>query len=304
MRVLVAGSTGVIGRQLTPLLQGAGHEVIGLSRRGEATDHKVLKADALNRDQVASALETAQPDALVHILTAIPASLNPKKISSDMAMTNRLRTQGTRNLLDAANRVGVKRVIAESVGFMYQPAAGLADEDAPLWTRGMPAVKPIIDALVEMEERTVAMSGLALRFGQLDGPGTMFAPGQSFITQIKSGKLPIVGAGSGVFSFTHTRDAAMAILAALDKDVSGALNIVDDDPAPAREWLPALASMLGAKQPSKVPAWLAKLAIGPYGVAYMNELRGADNARARLMLDWRPGYRSWRDGFKAELSGQ
>jgi nucleoside-diphosphate-sugar epimerase len=304
MRVLVAGSTGVIGRQLIPLLQSAGHEVLGMSRSGRAPDHKVVKADALDRDQVVATMRTAKPDAVVNILTAIPANLNPRKIGAEMAMTGRLRTEGTRNLFDAARSMGVERVISEGVAYMYQPAPDLADEDAPLWTRDMPQVRPIVDALVEMERRTVEMNGLVLRFGHLYGPGSMFAQGGTFIEQIKSGRVPLVGGGHGVFSFTHARDAAMAILAGLDKNVSGALNIVDDTPAPLHEWLPATAGMLGVKSPKAAPAWLARLAVGPYGVAFMNQLRGADNARARLMLDWRPGYRSWRDGFTAELSGQ
>ena len=282
MRVLVAGSTGVIGRQLTPLLQGAGHEVIGMSRNGQASDHKVVKADALDRDQVAAAMRTAKPDAIVHILTAIPANLNPRKIGAEMAMTNRLRTEGTRNLFDAARGMGIERVIAEGVAYIYQPASGPADEDAPLWTRDMPQVRPVVDALVEMERQTAEMNGLVLRFGHLYGPGSMFAHGGTFIEQIKSGRVPLVGGGHGVFSFTHARDAAMAILAGLDKDVSGALNIVDDTPAPLYEWLPTVASVLGVKNPRALPTWLARLAVGPYGVAFMNELRGADNARARL----------------------
>jgi nucleoside-diphosphate-sugar epimerase len=155
-----------------------------------------------------------------------------------------------------------------------------------------------------MEDQIAEVSGLTLRFGHLYGPGTAYAPDGGFTSMLQSRKLPIVGAGSSVFSLIHTRDAAMAILAALDKNVSGALNIVDDDPVPGNVFLPAFAEMLGAKPPQRLPSWLARPMVGPFGTAFMNDLRGADNARARLTLDWRPGFRSWRDGFRAELGSR
>jgi len=246
-------------------------------------------------------MRKVKPDALVHILTAIPPDLNPRKFAAGMDMTNRLRVEGTRNLLEAAWDVGVKRVIAEGVAFMYEPGPGLADEDAPPWTTAPAPAKPVVQALVEMEQQVSEVSGLTLRFGHLYGPGSVYAADGGFTEMIKARKLPIVGAGSSMFSLTHTRDAAMAILAALDKNVSGALNIVDDEPVPGNVFLPAYAEMVGAKRPQRVPRWLARPLIGPFGTAFMNDLRGADNARARLMLDWRPGFRSWRDGFRAEL---
>jgi nucleoside-diphosphate-sugar epimerase len=238
---------------------------------------------------------------VVHLATAIPAKLDLRRLDRAFGPTNRLRTEGVRNLVEAADGA---RLISQGVAFGYRPGAGLADEDAPLWTDSPPTFRPVIQALVELEERTADAGGLVLRFGQLYGPGTAFDRGGMLLELIRAGKVPLVGGGHAVFSFTHTRDAAMAVLAALDKPVSGALNIVDDDPTPMYAWLPVLAAQLGARRPWRLPAWLARPLIGAWGVVFMNQLRGADNARARLALDWRPGYRSWRDGFAAELGGR
>lgn len=301
MRVLVAGSSGVIGRQVVPVLQGAGHDVIGLTARAPAGAATTVAADALDRAALGAAVRKAKPDAVVHLLTAIPARINPKKMATEFEVTNRLRTEGTRNLLDAAAEVGATRIVSQGLAYAYRPGAGLADEDAALWTDAPAQFRPGVVALQELERRTVDAGGTVLRFGHLYGPGTMFASDGSFTQDIRAGKVPLVGGGHAVYSFTHTRDAAMAVLAALDKDHTGALNIVDDDPAPLADWLPFVAEHLGARRPKSAPAWLARLAVGGWGVAFMNELRGADNARARLMLDWRPGFRTWRDGFAAEL---
>lgn len=299
MRVLVAGSSGVLGRQLVPVLQGAGHDVVGLTSRPRpgTPGHEVVVANGLDREAVTRAVVEAKPEAVIHVMTAVPQRLNPRKFEQQFALTNRLRTEGTRNLLDAAEKAGAERVITQGVAFGYAPGSGLADEDAPLWIDGPAPFRPAVRALRDLESRTAEAGGLVLRFGHLYGPGTAFAEGGSFHTDIRAGKVPIVGGGDAVFSFTHTRDAAMAVLTALDKPVTGALNIVDDHPAPVSEWLPALAAALGAPKPRRVPIWLARLAAGSFGVAFFNQLRGADNTRARLVLDWRPGFRSWTEGL-------
>ena len=162
----------------------------------------------------------------------------------------------------------------------------------------------MLRALTELEQRTRDAGGLVLRLGHLYGPGTIYAPDGSFVEQVRAGKVPLVGGGTSVFSFTHTYDAATAVLAALDTDATGVLNIVDDDPATVATWLPALATMLAAPQPRRVPSALARLAVGGWGVAFMTQLRGADNARARRTLNWRPRHRSWRDGFAHEFRTQ
>lgn len=308
MRVLVAGATGVLGRRLVPLLAAVGHEVIGLSRSARRAEApavegvRLVVADALDRTALTRAVREAAPDAVVDLLTAIPAEVDPRRLARDFALTNRLRTEGTRNLIDAAAEAGAGRFIAEGLAYAYQPGEGLADEDAPLWTRRTPRqFAPVLGALMELESATAAAGGLVLRFGHLYGPGSVYAADGSFTRRVRAGKVPLVGGGNAVFSFTHAHDAASAIVAALDRDVTGTLNIVDDEPAPLRTWLPAFARILGAPEPKRAPAALARPAVGAWGVAFMNELRGADNARARLQLNWRPRYSSWADGFAAEF---
>jgi nucleoside-diphosphate-sugar epimerase len=269
-----------------------------------AAGAEIVLADALDSETTAAAVRAARPDAVVNLLTAIPAQVDPKHLARDFAATNRLRTEGTRNLLDAADRAGVGQVVSESIAFAYDPdGTGPANEDNQLWRNPPAQFEPVLAALVALEQRTRASDGLILRFGQLYGPGTSFAADGPFTDQVAHGKMPLVGGGTATWSFTHTQDAATAILAALDRHATGVLNIVDDDPAPVREWLPYLAQVLGARSPKSVPAVLARTVIGAWGVAYMTRLRGADNARARLALDWLPGYASWRDGFAAELAG-
>ncbi|MFI7633605.1 NAD-dependent epimerase/dehydratase family protein [Nonomuraea sp. NPDC049400] len=309
MRVLVAGATGVIGGQLVPLLSVVGHEVLGLVRPGgdtaslEAAGARVVVADALDRDGLRTAVRQAAPDAVVNMLTAIPAQIDPKHLARDFALTNRLRTEGTKNLIEAAPGA---RLISQGLAYTYQPGDGLADEDAPLWRTGTPKqFVPVLDALVELEHLTTRAGGLVLRLGHLYGLGSIYAADGSFVRQVRAGKVPLVGGGNAVFSFIRADDVATAVAAALDKpDVTGVLNIVDDRPAPVREWLPELAAILGARAPKKAPAALARLAVGSWGVAFMNQLRGADNSRARLRLDWRPRYASVTDGFAAELGGR
>lgn len=310
MRVLVAGATGVIGRQLVPLLHSVGHEVVGLARSPRRADSlrgtgaTLVYADALDRPALMREVERARPDAVVHLLTAIPNEPNPRRLMRSFPLTNRLRTEGTRNLVDAAANVGARRIITQGVGFAYDPAGrGPANEDQPLWRDPPKQFAPVLDALRELERLTGEAGGLVLRFGHLYGPGSAIAPDGVLVEQVRRGRLPLAGSGTSVFSFTHTHDAATAIVAALDRDVRGVLNVVDDDPTPMGTWLPELARMIGAPPPKSVPKLLVRLAAGGWGVMYMTGLRGADNARARLRLDWRPRYLSWRDGFAAELTG-
>ena len=302
MKILVAGATGVIGRQLVPLLEAVGHDVVALVRPGGEDRHagtQVAVADALDGPAVRRAVQQAAPDAVVDLLTAIPRTIDPRHLARDMAPTNRLRTRGLANLIAAAPGA---RLVVESLAYAYRPTRGRpVDEDQPLWTDGPRQFRPVAAALVEHERLAREAGGAVLRFGHLYGPGTSYAADGSFIDRLRAGKVPIVGAGASVFSFTHTHDAATAVVAALDKPVTGALNIVDDDPAPAHEWMPELARIVGAPTPKRVPTVLARLAVGGWGVAFMTALAGADNHRARMHLDWRPGYPSWRDGFAAEL---
>jgi nucleoside-diphosphate-sugar epimerase len=300
MRVLLAGATGVIGRQTVPVLTAAGHQVTGLAvRPAHLPDAELLVADALDPTAVARAMRAARPDVIVHMLTAIPDPIDPRHLARDMALTNRLRTQGTANLLAAA---GGARVIAQGVAYVYDPAgAPVKDEDAPWWRHPPTQFAPVLAALADMERQVTGAGGLVLRLGQLYGPGTTYAPEGGFTRQLRAGKLPVVGDGGSMISFTHAHDAATATLAAIDHPVVGALNIVDDQPTLVREWLPELAAMLDAPAPRHLPAWLARLVVGGWGVAFMTGLAGACNTRARERLDWTPTYGSWRDGMAVQL---
>lgn len=298
MRVLVAGATGVIGNSLVPLLTAVGHEVIGLAHT-EVPGTRTVVADALDADAVHQAVRAAAPDVVVNLLTAIPAALNPRTIARDMALTNRLRVEGTRNLLAAAPDA---RHIAQSIAYLYDPdgGPGPANEDAPLWRNVPKQWATSLAALTDLERQVRDADGLVLRFGHLYGPGSAFAPDGSVTEQVRAGKMPVVGNRSATWSFTHADDAATAVVAALDVPATGALNIVDDTPVRTSDWLPEYARLVGGPKPRHVPEFLAKLAVGGWGVAYMTRLRGADNARARLTLDWRPRYTSWRDGYAAQ----
>ena len=300
----------MIGQQLVPALVAAGHEVTALARSraraagAERAGARLVLADALDPGQLAAAVRAAAPEAVVHLLTAIPQQLNPRHLARDFALTNRLRTEGTRNLIEAARAAGARRLVAQSVAFAYRPGVEpVVDEDAPLWLEGAPRqFTPVVAALAELERRTLDAGGTVLRFGTLYGPGTALGRGGALTEQVRRGRFPIVGAGSGVFSFTATRDAAGAVLAALDAEGPDVLNVVDDDPAPVSEWLPALARVLGAPPPRRVPTWLARPLLGGFGVALLTQLAGASNARARKRLGWVPHYPSWREGFPAELA--
>lgn len=310
MRVLIAGATGVIGAQLVPVLREKGHEVVALSRsatRGAALAGdgvRLVRADALDAAALTEAVAQAAPDAVVNLLTAIPDKVDPRKLAKVFAPTNRLRTEGTRNLLAAAAHAGVAKVVTESIAFGYRPGGtGLAVEADPLWTDGPAQFVPVIEAVADMERQTADAGGTVLRFGHLYGPGTGYAADGFFVAQTRKRLMPIVGAGSAVFSFLHVKDAAESVAAALEHaGAAGTFNVVDDEPAPVATWLPELAGILGARPPMRVPSALVRPMVGGYGVAYMNDLRGADNSLAARELDWKPAHPTWREGLRAELA--
>jgi nucleoside-diphosphate-sugar epimerase len=301
MRVLLAGATGAIGRQAVPVLAAAGHQVVGLARSpGRLPDAEVVAADALDPAAVARAVLAAAPDVIVHMLTAIPDPVDPRHLARDMAQTNRLRTQGTANLIRAAKGV---RVIAQGVAYAYDPAGPpVKDENAPLWPDPPAQFAPTVAAAVEQERRVAAAGGLVLRLGHLYGPGSSYGPDGGLGRLLRAGRLPLISDGASMFSFIHAHDVATAILAAVEHPAArGALNVVDDQPTLVHDWLPEMAALLGAPAPRHIPAWLARLLIGGWGVAYMTGLAGASNAHARQQLDWEPTYGSWRDGLAADL---
>jgi nucleoside-diphosphate-sugar epimerase len=303
MRVFVAGATGAIGGQLVPRLVAAGHEVHGMTR--SESKQAMLRelgavpvvADALESGQVAEAVARAKPDVIVHQLTAI-GSLDPRHFDRDFAPTNRLRTEGTDYLLSAGQAVGVRRFVAQSNGaFCYARTGGaVKGEEDPLDPSPVRAMRALVAAIRHLEEAVLGAGwteGIVLRYGAFYGPGTSLAPGEEQFELVRERKFPLVGDGGGVWSFIHTADAAEATVAAVERGSRGVYNIVDDDPAPVAEWLPALAQTLGAKKPMRVPRFVA----GEAGAVLMTELRGASNAKAKRELGWRPGHPSWRQGF-------
>lgn len=304
MRVLVAGASGVVGRQLVPALETAGHDVIGLARttRGKL-GRGAVAVDVLDRDAVIRAVDDSAPDAIVNMLTAIPARINPKRIDRDFAMTNRLRTEGTENLLHAAKLFGVSQIVAQGLAYAYDPhGAGPANEDTPLWRDPPQPFAPVLDGLKQLEASTLAAQGTVLRLGHLYGPGTSYASDGSFVHDVRRGRVPLVGGGTATFSFTHTRDVAAAVVSALTMGLPGVFNIVEDEPAQMHEWLPFLSRTIGAPDPRRVPTLMARFAVGTWGIAFMTQLRGADNARAKRLLKWQPKVPTWRNGFASELA--
>jgi nucleoside-diphosphate-sugar epimerase len=304
MRILIAGATGVIGRPTLSRLEEAGHDVTALARPGRTVpDRETVNADLLDSRAVTRAVRAARPDVVVHLATALPDPVNPRHIRRQMAATNELRTRGTANLIAGAQAAGAWRLVAESLAYAYDPGCEpVCDEQRPLWLDPPGPYAPSIAALRELERRVTDTDGAILRFGHLYGPGSTYDTRGGTTRLIREGKLPLIGEGGSIFSFIHASDAADAILAAAESDRGGVFNVVDDDPAPVEEWLPEAARVLGAPEPKHVPAWLARLAVGSFGVAFMTALRGADNSRAREELGWTPRHSSWRNGLSRELS--
>jgi nucleoside-diphosphate-sugar epimerase len=308
MRVLIAGATGAMGTQLVPRLVGAGHEVFAMVRsessgaRASELGAEPVLADALDRAAVEAALRQAAPEVVVHQLTAI-GNVDTRHFDRSFAATNRLRIEGTDNLLAAARAVGVRRFVAQSNGgFTYDRTGGpIKNEQDPLDRSPVRQMAPMIAAIEHLEQAVLGAAwteGIVLRYGAFYGPGTSMAPGSEQFAMIRKRKFPVVGDGGGVWSFIHVADAADATVAAVEKGDRGVYNIVDDDPAPVAEWLPAMAAMLGAKKPMRVPRLIGRLAAGEVGVVLMTELRGASNAKAKRELGWRPAHSSWRQGLQ------
>ncbi len=309
MRVFVAGATGVMGRQLVPRLLEAGHQVVGMTRTESKAaamwdlGARPIVADALDPAQVAEAVADAEPEVIVHQLTAI-AGLDPRHFDRDFALTNRLRTEGTDNLLSAGRAVGVRRFIAQS--YTSWPYARTGDavksEEDPLDPTPPREMVESMAAIRHLEEAVSGAEwtqGIVLRYGAFYGPGTSMAPGGEQFEMIRKRKFPVVGDGRGMWSFVHIGDAAEATVAAVEHGTRGIYNVVDDEPAPVAEWLPALAQQLGAPKPRRVPRFVGRLFAGEAGAVMMTEMRGASNAKAKRELGWMPGHPTWREGFAA-----
>ena len=308
MRVFVAGSTGVVGRNLVPLLLESGHEVVALVRtpqkgkEAEALGAKAVVADALDKDALTAAIRRAEPEVIIHQLTALTGVTNFKKLDEEFALTNRLRTEATETMLAAARLVRGRRFIAQSFcGWPFAREGGpIKTEEDPLDPIPPASFRKTLAAIRYLEEavrRTTDLEAFALRYGFFYGPGTRIAKDAAIVELIRKRRIPIVGNGAGIWSFIHIQDVARATVAAVSRGAPGIYNVVDDEPAPVSTWLPLLADVLGAKPPRKMPVWLAKLLIGDGGVSMMTQIRGGSNAKAKREFGWQPIYPSWRRGF-------
>jgi nucleoside-diphosphate-sugar epimerase len=309
MKVFVAGATGAIGARLVPMLVSAGHTVTGTTHhparagRIQAAGATPAVVDALRAEEVLDAVQQAEPDVIIHQLTAIPARFNLRRWDEQFAATNRLRTEGTDALLAAARAAGCRRLIAQSyAGWPYARTGGwVKTEEDALLSSPEPALRETLRAILHLESAVLnerAIDGFVLRYGSFYGPGTSLGPGGSLLEDIRRRRVPVVGKGTGRWSFVHIADAASATLAAVERGAPGLYNITDDEPAPVSEWLPFLAQALGAKPPRRIPEWLGRIAIGAHGVALMTETRGASNQKAKRLLSWQLRWPTWRQGFR------
>lgn len=312
MKVLVAGATGGLGRSLVPQLLAAGHEVTGMTRSETgAAEVRSLGADAVLADgldaaAVHAAVDSVRPEVVVHQMTALKSGIDFKHFDDSFAVTNRLRTEGTDHLLAASQAAGVRRFVVQSYagwnlehgGSATKTEADRLDPDpVPAQRQTMAGIKHLESAALNTE----GIEGVALRYANFYGPTGDIGKGGSMVELIQKRRLPLIGDGTGVWSFIHYDDAAAATVKAIESDVTGVFHVADDDPAQAAVWLPEFAGILGAKAPMRIPAWLARFAVGDVGVAAFTEIRGADNTLAKKTFDWQPGYASWREGFRHGL---
>ncbi|HXW87478.1 MAG TPA: NAD(P)-dependent oxidoreductase [Streptosporangiaceae bacterium] len=307
MRVLVAGATGAVGRQLVPQLVAAAHQVSGTTRSQpkmaslRAAGAEPYLLDGLDRAAVGEVVAQARPDVIVHEMTAIPAELNFRTFDRTFAATSRLRTTAVDHLLAAARAEGVPRIVVQSyAGWPNSRTGGpVKTEEDPLDPDPPAAMRATLDAIRYLERAVTSapLEGVVLRYGSLYGPGAS----EMFVRLLRRRRVPVLGDGSGVWSFLHVTDAATATVAALSQGDTGIYNVVDDDPAPVAEWLPVLARCAGAPPPRHVPAWLGRLAAGEPGLSVMTQVRGSSNAKAKRELRWTPIWATWREGFATGL---
>ena len=310
MRVFVAGGTGVMGRRLVPQLVARGHRVTATTTSAAKLDllqhlgAEAVVMDGLDAASVGEAVAAARPDAIVHQMTAISVAHAGKPDMKHMdrwfAITSRLRTEGTDHLLAAAEATGVSHVVAQSYAAWNGIRSGgwVKTEEDPLDPMTGTVAQPGMAAIRHVEESVVAAGGAALRYGWFYGPGAT----DDLVEPIRKRQFPVVGGGTGYCSWVHLDDAASATVLAVEQQSRGVLNIVDDEPAPASEWLPYLAECAGAKPPMRFPTWLARPLAGDVAVTMMTEGRGFSNTKAKHELGWTLRYPSWRQGFKEELA--
>ena len=308
MRVFVAGGTGAIGKRLVPMLVSRGHEVTATTRsRDRLASLRALGAtavvmDGLDAQAVAEAVARAEPEAVIHQMTSLAGGLDTRRFDRCFAVTNALRTRGTEHLLAAAGAAGVDRVLAQSYTTWTNARSGhgLATEDEPLEPDPPEQQRETLAAIRFLEQAVTQASrrGVVLRYGSLYGPQAS----EPLVELVRRRRLPVVGGGTGIWSWVHVDDAAAATVAALEGGGGGVYNVVDDDPAPVSDWLPYLARVVGARPPLRVPAWLGRIAGGEVGVSLMTRTRGSSNQKARRELGWSPSFPTWREGFRRGLT--
>lgn len=309
MKIFIAGASGAIGSRLVPLLVAAGHDVTGTSRtdtgvhRIEAAGGHGVTMDGRDSASIRRAVLDAQPQVLIHELTSLSAGFDFKRFDDVFTATNDMRTRGTDALIAAAREAGTGRILVQSYAGWPNARTGgpVKTEEDPLDPDPAAAVRRTLAAIAYAERATVDAGGVALRYGNLYGPGQALGEGGQMLDVVRKRQFPIVGRGTGIWSFCHVEDAASATAAAVSHGSAGLYNIVDDEPAAVSEWLPVLAQAVGAKRPMHVPAWVARTLIGDFGVQWMTTARGSFNAKAKAELGWSPRYSSWRDGFRTGL---
>ncbi len=304
MRVYVAGGAGVVGVRLVPRLVERGHRVTATTTNPEKVPvlerlgAEAVVVDGLDASAVGEAVATAAPDAVVHQMTALGGGIDPKHFDRSFALTNRLRTEGTDHLLAAAEAVGVPHVVAQSYTGWPNSRSGswVKDEEDPLDPEPPKAQRESLAAIRYLEDAVRKADGTVLRYGGFYGDAS-----DPMVAMVRKRRFPLVGGATGYMSWIHLDDAAGATVLALEKGVRGVFNIVDDEPAPASEWLPYLAECVGAKPPLRLPVWLARLAAGEVAVSMLTQTRGSSNARAKRELGWELRWPTWREGFKHGL---
>jgi len=304
VNIFVAGGSGAIGRQLVPMLVQEGHHVVAMTRspggaaRLEAMGAAPVIGNVFDKGRLDDLVAQAKPEVVIHQLTAFGAT-----DADPLAETIRVRTEGTRNLVDAARKSNARRFIAQSISFICKPVdGGLTDEDTPLYLDAPQAIRPLAQAVSELERQVIhgsGMEGVVLRYGWFYGPGTNYDPADAIPRAIRKGRMPMVGTGAGTYSFVHVQDAAAATMKALTGAEPGIYNIVDDSPARLSEWLPVVAKLLDAPSPAFMDETLAREKLGDMMVYVFNEQSGASNRKAREALAWEPSIPSWKTGFES-----
>ncbi len=307
MRVFVAGASGAVGRRLVPMLVARGHQVTGTATRERSAElvralgAEAVVVDGLDGARMGEAVARAEPDAIMHQMTALASPPDLRHFDRWLALTNRLRTEGTEHLLAAARASGARRFVAQSFTGWNNSRHGawIKTEDDPLDPQPLKEQTETLAAIRVLERAVLEapLEGIVVRYGTLYGPGAS----EALVQLLRGRRYPVIGDGAGITSWTHVDDAAAGTLAALERGHRGVYHLVDDDPSPARAFIPALAEAVGARPPLRIPAWLGRLLAGEVAVRMMTEGRGASNAKAKGELGWQPIWPSWRDGFRRGL---